>query len=319
MEVFILVTGGAGFIGSCLVERLLRNPDYKVVIADNLSTGDKRKLPSATNPNWKFIQCDVNDYQSIASVMHLYHFDYVFHYAAMVGVQRTQQHPLAVLTDIDGIRNVCKLSKDTGVKRVFFSSSSEVYGEPFEIPQRVDTTPLNSRVPYAVVKNLGEAYLRSYNQEFGLEYSIFRFFNTYGPRQSSDFVISRFIHKALNNVDIQVYGDGKQTRTFCFIDDNIEACVNAFEHDLLINDVANIGGDKEYSIGDLATMIVEKTGSKSRIVNVTPLKDGDMRRRCPDNTFMKTTLLNNRPLTTLSEGIDIILREGLFDMNIRKE
>ena len=319
MDVNILVTGGAGFIGSCLVERLLRNSNYKIVIADNLSTGDKRKLPSVTNPNWKFINCDVNDYQSIASVMHLNHFDYVFHYAAMVGVQRTQQHPLAVLTDIDGIRNVYKLSKDTGVKRVFFSSSSEVYGEPFEIPQRVDTTPLNSRVPYAVVKNLGEAYLRSYYQEFGMEYSIFRFFNTYGPRQSSDFVISRFLFKALNNIDIEVYGDGNQTRTFCYIDDNNDACVNAFGQNLLINEVANIGGDKEYTIRDLAAMIVEKTGSKSRIVNVKPLEDGDMRRRCPDNTFMKTTLLNNRPLTTLSEGIDNILREGVFDMNQSKE
>ena len=314
MKTNILVTGGAGFIGSCLVERLLKNENYYVVIVDNLSTGDKRKLPSVENTNWKFIHCDVNDHKSLATVMQTFHFDYVFHYAAMVGVQRTQQHPLQVLHDINGISNICCLSKLTGVKRVLFSSSSEVYGEPVEIPQSVDTTPLNSRVPYAVVKNVGEAYLRSYNQEYGLEYSIFRFFNTYGPRQSLDFVMSRFLIKAMKGEDIEVYGDGTQTRTFCYIDDNVEACVNAFEKNLLINKVANIGGEKEIMIKDLAEMIIRKTGSKSKIVHTPPLKDGDMKRRCPENSFMRTQLLN-RPLTTLDEGIDKMLAQGLFDMN----
>ncbi|MBP5371067.1 MAG: NAD-dependent epimerase/dehydratase family protein [Bacteroidales bacterium] len=313
MKTYILVTGGAGFIGSYLVERLLKNENYYVVVADNLSTGVREKMPPSSTPQFKFINCDVNDYQSIASVMQAYRFDYVFHYAAMVGVQRTQQHPLQVLEDITGISNICKLSRVTGVKRLFFSSSSEVYGEPFEIPQRVDTTPLNSRVPYAVVKNVGESFLRSYYQEYGLEYSIFRFFNTYGPRQSLDFVMSKFIIKAMKNEDITIYGDGTQTRTFCYIDDNVDACVNAFENNLLINGVANIGGDKEIMIKDLADIIVKKTNSSSKIINVPPLKDGDMKRRCPDNDFMKTKLLG-RPLTTLEEGIDKMLAEGLFDM-----
>lgn len=314
MKINILVTGGAGFIGSCLVDKLLKNESYYVVIADDLSTGDMRKLPSKENPNWKFFKCDVNNYESIAHIMRTYQFDYVFHYAAMVGVQRTQAHPLQVLQDIDGIRNICKLSEETGVKRLFFSSSSEVYGEPFEIPQRVDTTPLNSRVPYAVVKNLGEAYLRSYNQEYGLEYSIFRFFNTYGPRQSLDFVMSRFIIKAMKNQDIEIYGDGSQTRTFCYVDDNVDACINAFEKNLMINQIANIGGNQEITIQSLAELIVKKTNSASKIVHIAPLKDGDMKRRCPDNTFMCTELLQ-RPLTTLEDGIDKMLSQVLFDMN----
>lgn len=314
MKTYILVTGGAGFIGSCLVERLLKNEEYYVVVADNLSTGDRRKLPSSSTPQFKFIHCDVNDYKSIASVMQAYRFDYVFHYAAVVGVQRTQQHPIQVLQDIVGIDNICKLSKVTGVKRLFFSSSSEVYGEPFEIPQRVDTTPLNSRVPYAVVKNIGEAYLRSYYQEYGMEYSIFRFFNTYGPRQSLDFVMSKFLISAMKNEDITIYGDGTQTRTFCYIEDNIEACVNAFEKNLMINEVANIGGDHEIMIKDLAELIIHKTNSKSKIVYLPPLKDGDMKRRCPDNEYMKTILLE-RPLTTLEDGIDKMIEQGLFDMS----
>lgn len=314
MKSSILITGGAGFIGSCLLARLLRDGLYDIVVVDDLSTGDIRKLPPKGTLGFKFIKCDVNDYASIAAVMNSHRFDYVFHYAAMVGVLRTQKHPLNVLQDIDGIRNICQLAKDTGVKRLFFSSSSEIYGEPFEIPQHVRTTPLNSRVPYAIVKNVGEAYLRSYHQEFGLEYSIFRFFNTYGPKQSMDFVMSKFLIRALKNEDIEIYGDGSQTRTFCYVDDNVDACVNAFEKNLLINDVANIGGNLEISIKELAEIIIKQSNSSSKIVFVPPLKDGDMHRRCPDNTYMKEHLLQ-RPLISLEDGIVKLLEQGLFDMD----
>jgi len=312
MKIKILVTGGAGFVGSSLVERLLENENYYIVIVDNLSTGDKKKLPDANNNRFKFIRCDVNDYKSIASVMHSYQFDYVFHYAALVGVIRTQEQPLNVLKDIDGFRNICELSKNTGVKRVFFASSSEIYGEPVEIPQHVYTTPLNSRVPYAIVKNVGEAYLRSYFQEFGLEYTIFRFFNTYGPKQSMDFVMSKFMIKALKNEDIEIYGNGMQTRTFCYVKDNVDACVNAFEQNKVVNDVVNIGGNNEITIKHLAEVIIKMTNSNSKIVFVDPLKDGDMLRRCPENTYMKNELLA-RPLITLEEGIQKLLETGLFD------
>ncbi|MDR2962623.1 MAG: NAD-dependent epimerase/dehydratase family protein [Bacteroidales bacterium] len=311
----ILVTGGAGFIGSYLVERLLRDGRYFILVADDLSTGDTRKLPQASEDCLQFVHCNVNKYEEIAAIMHARSFDYVFHYAAMVGVLRTQQHPLQVLEDIEGFKHVCSLAVETHVKRIFFSSSSEIYGEPFEMPQNVRTTPLNSRVPYAIVKNVGEAFLRSYHQEFGLEYAIFRFFNTYGPRQSMDFVMSKFIIKALRGENIEVYGDGLQTRTFCYIDDNIDACVNAFEHNLLVNDVANIGGNKEITILHLAQTIIEKTKSKSKIVHVAPLKDGDMSRRCPENTFMREVLLG-RPPVELEQGIERLLKIGLFDLNV---
>lgn len=306
----ILVTGGAGFIGSCLAEKLIKDKDNFVVIVDNLSTGHVSKLPSKSKYNWKFIKCDVNDYNEIAPVMISYNFDYVFHYAAVVGVIRTQENPVKVLQDIDGFRHVCSLSKNTGVRRIFFSSSSEIYGEPVEIPQNAYTTPLNSRVPYAIVKNVGEAYLKSYHQEFGIDYTIFRFFNTYGPKQSKDFVISKFIKKALAGEDIGVYGDGKQTRTFCYIDDNIDACVSAFYNKKIINDVVNIGGEKEISIIELARLIIEITGSNSKIVHLPPLTDGDMKRRCPDNTIMKTSLLS-RELISLKDGLKKIVENGL--------
>jgi len=153
----ILVTGGAGFIGSALAEKLLENKNNFVVIVDNLSTGNIKKLPIFNN-NGIFIKLDVNNRQSLAEVMVSYKFDYVFHYAAVVGVKNTLQNPINVLNDIEGIKNILELSKNTGVKRVFYSSSSEIYGEPVEYPQNENTTPLNSRLPYAIVKNVGEAF-----------------------------------------------------------------------------------------------------------------------------------------------------------------
>ena len=311
----ILVTGGAGFIWSALAEKLISNPDNYVVIVDNLSTGNIGKLPNLPKTNWRFIKCDVNDYTEIAPVMTTYQFDYVFHFAAVVGVLRTQQYPVSVLRDIDGIKNVLSLSKNTTVKRVFFSSSSEIYGDPVEMPQNVYTTPLNSRLPYAVVKNIGEAFLRSYKQEYDLDYTIFRFFNTYGPKQSRDFVISKFMLAALNNRDITIYGDGLQTRTFCYIDDNIDTCLTAFYENKVVNGVINIGGNREVTIKELAEIIIRETGSKSKIVHVDPLKEGDMRRRQPDNSDMKALL--NRPLIKVDEGIRKIIEKGLFELNIQ--
>jgi UDP-glucose 4-epimerase len=298
---YILITGGAGNVGSSLAGLLVKDQNNFVVVVDDLSTGSIEKLPPKSMDNWKFIRADANRFDEIAPVMLHYSFEYVFHYAAVVGVQRTLHMPIAVLEDIDGIKNILSLSKSTSVKRVFFSSSSEVYGEPFEIPQKEHTTPLNSRLPYAIVKNLGEAYLRSYQQEYGLDYTIFRFFNTYGPNQSTDFVIAKFIKAALNNEDIPIYGDGLQTRTFCYIDDNIEIASLAIEKDLLINDTINVGSNLEMTIVELAKCVIEVLGSSSKLVYLPPLKEGDMRRRCPDNSKMMSLL--GRELTPLDKGI----------------
>jgi len=306
----ILITGGAGFVGSCLAEKLASNADNYVVVVDNLRTGELAKVPVSEHKNIHFIKCDANDYRDISAVFYAYRFDYVFHYAALVGVLRTLQHPVAVLEDIAGIENILKLSKNTGVRRVYFSSSSEVYGEPVEFPQNEDTTPLNSRLPYAIVKNVGEAYLRSYEKEFGLEYTIFRFFNTFGPKQSKDFVISKFIRAALNNESIAIYGDGSQTRTFCFIEDNIEACSNAFYQNMYVNDVVNVGGTIEITILEVAQTIIRLTNSKSEIRFVAPLEEGDMTRRKPDTA--KMSKLINRPLVTFEEGLKKVIANTSF-------
>ncbi|MCB0444357.1 MAG: NAD-dependent epimerase/dehydratase family protein, partial [Gelidibacter sp.] len=186
-----LITGGAGNIGSALAAKLSETDSYNIIIVDNLLTGHLDKVPKAANIT--FINANVNTYNDIVPIFGRFDFDYVFHLAAVVGVKRTLEHPVAVLEDIEGIKNILSLSKNSGVKRVFYSSSSEVYGEPFEIPQNENTTPLNSRLPYAIVKNVGEAFFKAYQKEYGLDYTIFRFFNTYGPHQSDDFVIPRFL------------------------------------------------------------------------------------------------------------------------------
>lgn len=303
----ILVTGGAGFVGSRLAEKLILDPENYVIIVDDLSTGCESKLPEIKTANWRFIKADVNNYNDISQVMLTHQFDFVFHYAAVVGVERTQLNPYKVLNDIQGFKNILDIAKNSFVKRVFFASSSEVYGEPVSFPQNEHTTPLNSRVPYAVVKNVGESFLRSYHKEFGLEYAIFRFFNTYGPKQSPDFVMSRFVAKALKNEPITIYGDGLQSRTFCYIDDNVDACLRAAYDNFVVNDVVNIGNDNEITIIDLAHKIIELTHSKSTISYLPPLKEGDMQRRLPDITKMKELL--NRPLTSIEDGIQEILKD----------
>ncbi len=306
----ILVTGGAGNIGGSLVNRLVQNADHFVVVADNLLTGAVDKLPNSSFDNWKFIKSDVNDYRDISAIMLAHNFDYVFHYGAVVGVKRTLDNPKLVLDDIEGIKNVLNLSKNTGVRRVFFSSSSEVYGEPVEIPQYEDTTPLNSRLPYAIVKNVGEAFFKSYHQEYGLAYTIFRFFNTYGPRQSTDFVISKFIESALHGKDLTIYGEGNQTRTFCYIDDNLDTIERILQTGDCKNDVINIGSDEEVTIYQLAEKIISILKSKSKIVHLPPLKEGDMSRRKPDISKMKKIL--GKPLISLDEGIRLTVEKRMF-------
>ena len=304
----ILVTGGAGFIGSAIVVELAKNKNNLLVIVDNLLTGDTKRIPK--QENIRFINADVNDFADISSVFYSFSFDYVFHYAAVVGVKRTLENPIMVLDDLKGMRNVLDLCRKTGVKRIFFSSSSEVYGEPVELPQNEHTTPLNSRLPYAIVKNAGEAFLKSYKQEYDLDYTIFRFFNTYGPTQSKDFVISKFIKAALKNEAITIFGDGSQTRTFCYIDDNIKACVNALEKNQMVNDVVNIGSDVVYTVLELAQEIIRISGSSSKIVHLPPLEEGDMTRRQPDTKRMQE-LLGREPIN-LAVGLKKVIDNPSF-------
>jgi UDP-glucuronate decarboxylase len=313
MKKTILVTGAAGNIGSALVCKLCKEPNNLVIGIDNLTTGQKIKLPLHKDwryDNFIFIKADVNVYSEISSIFFRYKVDYLFHFAAVVGVKRTLENPISVLEDITGIKNVLNLSKNTGVKKVFYSSSSEVYGEPVSIPQNEYTTPLNSRLPYAIVKNIGEAFFKSYYEEHDLNYTIFRYFNTYGPNQSTDFVVPKFLKAALAGEDITIYGDGLQTRTFCYIDDNIDTMLIILDKNLLGNDVINIGSDIEITIKALGELIIEMCGSKSKLIHLPPLKDGDMTRRLPDISRMKSIL--GRDLIPIKQGLHRLIEHNKF-------
>ena len=306
----VLITGGAGNIGSSLVRVLLNTGKYHVTVLDNLSTGSTKNIPNTQQENFNFFDGDVNCLKDVIKVFRDNNFDYVFHYAALVGVERTQQNPLKVLEDIEGIKNILNLSVEHNIDRVFYSSSSEVYGEPVEIPQNEITTPLNSKLPYAIVKSVGESFMRTFHEHYGLDFTIMRFFNTYGPRQKNDFVISKFIESASENKDLTIYGDGSQTRSFLHVDDNIEFTIKILEEKKLINDVVNVGSDVEITIIDLANLIIESLDSKSKIVFLPPLKEGDMTRRQPDISKMKSVF--NKKIISLKDGIQDVASSNLL-------
>jgi nucleoside-diphosphate-sugar epimerase len=300
-----LITGGAGFIGSSLAEKLAEDSNNSIVIVDSLLTGQMAHVPQKENVT--FIKADVCNYDEIAPIMTSQPFDYVYHYAAVVGVQRTLDNPLLVLSDTRGFYNILTLCKSSGVQRVLYASSSEVYGEPVEVPLHEETSPLNARLPYAVVKNVGECYVRSFKQEHNLDYTIFRFFNTYGPKQSNDFVVSRFLDAALEGRDIMIYGKGDQMRSFCYIDDNLTATINALTDPRAINQVYNIGSGIQVTVLELAETIIKLTNTTSKIVYLPALKEGDMTRRQPHIGRM-IELLGHKPCS-LEEGLKAVIEQ----------
>ena len=158
---------------------------------------------------------------------------------------------------------------------------------------------------FIVIKNAGECFCKTYYQKYKLNFNIFRFFNTYGERQSDDFVISKFIYLAQKNQDIEIYGDGSQTRTFCYISDNIEATTSEKLSDTYNNKILNIGDDRVCEIQDVAKLIINLTDSKSQIVYIDPLNEGDMKRRQPDISNMKKIL--EKDLITLEKGLEKII------------
>lgn len=302
----ILVTGVAGNIGSCLANKLLEKK-FRVIGIDNFVTGFKKNLPK--HKNFRFYRLDINN-ANLEKKLKNYKIDYIFHFAAYVGVKNTLNNPLMVLSDIEGIKKILQFSIRNKVKKFFYSSSSEVYGEPVSLPLNEKITPLNSRLPYAVVKNIGENFIKSYNKEYGLKYVIFRIFNTYGPNQSQDFVIPNFIERALNELPIKINGDGKQSRTFMYIDDNINAIYNTLMSNKF-NLTLNIGSNREYNINQVAKKIILLTKSNSKILHLKPLKEGDMFRRKPDLKNMRK--IYKKKLIDLDSGIKKIIKLKLHN------
>jgi len=301
----ILVTGGAGFIGSNLINELLKH-SCRVICFDDLSTGSPANLSDfSDHRNFIFIKGNVNNFGEIKKVFEENKIDYVFHYAARVGVIRTIEKPLEVLEDIEGIKNILKLSLEHQAGKVVFSSSSEVYGEPVQFPEREDGH-LNPKLPYAVVKLVGENFLKSYYHTYGLKTCSLRFFNAYGPKQDSSsygFVTGVFIRQALKGEPLTVFGDGSQTRDFVFIEDNVQASILALLKEESDGQSINIGTGRPLTIIDLAELIIKISGRQDLKIDFKPLrKEGEVIHRFPDVTKMRQ-LLGYSPKHSIEEGL----------------
>ncbi|MBS3117910.1 NAD-dependent epimerase/dehydratase family protein [Candidatus Woesearchaeota archaeon] len=294
-----LVTGGAGFVGSHLVDRLA-NEGHEVICFDNFITGRKENIK---NSKIKILQGDVNNKEDVRDLFKKHRFDNVFHYAALVGVKRTLETPLDVLGDVEGIKNILEAARKQDVKKVVFSSSSEVYGDPVEIPEKEDGH-LNPKLPYAVVKLIGEKYLEAYHKKYGLNTTSLRFFNVYGPRQDSSdygFVVGIFIKQALKNQPPTIYGDGTQTRDFVFIEDNINATLKTMTSRESNGQSINIGTGMPITIYNLAQKIIKLCGKNIEPVFVNNQRE-DVRHRFPEIKKM-IDLLDYKPIFDLDRGL----------------
>jgi len=314
----ILVTGGAGFIGSHLSERLV-SIGHKVTVIDNFSTGSATNLQNLiTSKSFTLVEGSILELTTLEPLIR--DADYVFHLAAAVGVFNIVNNPLAsLLTNIRGTENVLEAAHQTNTP-VFVTSSSEVYGKNVsnslkESEDRILGSPITLRWSYSEAKAIDESLAYAYFVEKQLETRIVRFFNTVGPRQLGAYgmVVPRFVKAALTNQPITIYGDGNQTRCFAHVYDVIDAVLLIAFATHTIGKVINIGNDFEISINSLAKRIINETGSKSEIVYVPygeAYGDGfeDMERRVP-NIDLINQLVGWKPKRNLSTMIADISTE----------
>ena len=296
----ILVTGGSGFLGSHLCERLLQNGD-EVICADNFFTGSKRNIYHLiSNPRFELLRHDVT--------FPLYvEVDEIYNLACPASPIHYQKDPVqTVKTCVHGAINMLGLAKRIGAK-ILQTSTSEVYGDPSVHPQVEEywgnVNPVGIRSCYDEGKRCAETLFHAYWLQSRLPIKIVRIFNTYGPRMhpNDGRVVSNFILQALQNKDITIYGEGNQTRSFCYRDDLIEAIIRMMATGPEVTGPINIGNPGEFTIRHLAEMVIELTNSKSKIIKM-PLPADDPKQRKPDISKAKE-ILKWEPTTQLREGL----------------
>ena len=311
-----LVTGGAGFIGSHLAQKLVADGN-EVIVVDNLSTGSLKNITALVGkPGFEFIKGDIRDESVIDSAVR--RCDRIFHLAAAVGVQLIADSPVHTIeTNIAGTQVVLEIANKYKCP-VFIASSSEVYGKSESVPFREnDDLVLGStsmpRWAYACSKAVDEFLGFAFYQQYGLDVVIGRFFNTIGPRQTGRYgmVVPRFIESALKNEPIRIYGTGKQSRCFCYVEDVVDAVIRLMNCSNAMGEVFNIGSDEEITIEALADKIIEITGSKSKkefipyeIAYGRPIED--MMRRVPCLDKIRN-IIDWRPKQKLNETIRLII------------
>ena len=301
----IIVTGGAGFIGSNLCDRLI-NEGHEILCVDNFFSGRKENIAHLLdNPNFEHIRHDVTFPLYLEA-------DLIFHLACPASPVHYAHDPVqTVKTNVHGVINMLGLAKRLGVP-IFQASTSEVYGDPEIHPQTEDywgnVNPIGLRACYDEGKRCAETLFFDYHRQHGIKIKVARIFNTFGPRMRIDDgrVVSNFIVQALLNEDITIYGDGTQTRSFCYIDDMVEGIIKFVDLDNDFTGPLNLGNPDEYAIQQLAEIILELTNSKSKLVH-KDLPGDDPKRRRPDITLAKKKL-SWEPKISLTEGIGKTIR-----------
>ena len=296
----ILITGGAGFLGSHLCERLL-NEGNDVVCLDNYFTGRKRNIAHLLdNPNFELIRHDVTE-------PFMFEVDRIYNLACPASPPHYQHNPIKTTkTSFLGAMHSLGLAKRVGA-RVFQASTSEVYGDPEIHPQpesyKGSVNPIGIRACYDEGKRVAETLFFDYHRQHGTDIRVVRIFNTYGPRMLPDDgrVVSNFIVQAIRGEDLTIYGDGTQTRSFCFADDLIEGFIRLMEKDGITGPI-NIGNPGEFTMLELAELILQKVGGKSKLT-FHPLPGDDPKQRRPDITLARQEL-GWEPKVKLEDGLD---------------
>jgi UDP-glucose 4-epimerase len=318
-----LITGGAGFIGSHLAERLLID-GQGVIVLDNLSTGRLENIePFRTHRKLQFVKGDISDVSLVQLLAA--ECDVIFHLAAAVGVQLIADDPVRTIeTNIGGTETVLAVANKFG-RPILIASTSEVYGKSESIPFReqddivLGSTSL-SRWSYACSKAVDEFLGQAYYQQYGLNVVIARFFNTIGPRQTGRYgmVVPRFVQWALRDEPICIYGTGRQSRCFCYVQDVVDAIVGLMQCDAAVGQVFNVGSSEEVSIKQLADRVIELTGSRSarqfvpyEVAYGRPIED--MMRRVPSTERIHSTI-GWTPKTSLDETLRVIIAEHQRDV-----
>ena len=302
----ILVAGAAGFLGSHLCDALLQTGN-EVIGLDNFFTGSKRNIAHLeVNPNFEMIRHDVTDPIRVE-------VDAIYNLASPASPIHYQKFPVQTIkTNIQGSINLLGLSKRTGAK-ILQASTSEVYGDP-ELSPQTETywghvNPIGIRACYDEGKRASEALFMDYHRQFGLEIKIARIFNTYGPRMdlNDGRVVSNFIVQALTNTPITIYGDGSQSRSFCFVSDLIPGLISLMNTDKSFVGPVNIGNPVEFTMLELAELVLELTNSNSKIL-LQPLPSDDPKQRKPDISLAQEKLGWN-PKVDLRTGLEITIKE----------
>ena len=295
----ILVTGGAGFLGSHLCERLL-NQGHEVLCLDNFFTGRRKNVAHLVeNSNFELIRHDVVD-------PFKFEVDRIYNLACPASPVHYQYNPIkTVKTSVMGAINCLGLAKRVGA-RILQASTSEVYGDPEVHPQpesyRGNVNPIGLRACYDEGKRCAETLFFDYHRENKVDIRVVRIFNTYGPRMLPDDgrVVSNFIVQALKGEDLTIYGDGSQTRSFCYMDDLLEAMIRTMEQDDIVGPI-NIGNPNEFTIRELAETVLEKVQSSSKLVE-SPLPSDDPTQRKPDISLAQK-VLQWEPKIQLDQGL----------------